>query len=258
MKVHSLLCCGGAAALLWLILAATPARGSILGMERLEIDCTTPECREKIRWSDSKIDVTKEGLGWDGPENASRDLWIEITQPLAVGLSWRPAQAVSIRAEIEAPADVTFHENGVSYRFGQLYARHSPDGHHWSSWQEIEAIPPTKEKPRIAYSGSLRVPYRERVRYSELLAEYRKLDVPWSSDEEAAVRWIVEREPDFFEKQIPFIGYIQFLYEHSQPGGARIKSLTFEAGFGLSGIHTIPKDQSVYKAHTGPWRYRGK
>ena len=36
---------------------------------------------------------------------------------------------------------------------------------------------------------------------SAVVSEYSSLDVPWKSDEEAAVKWILEREPDFFEKE---------------------------------------------------------
>ena len=38
----------------------------------------------------------------------------------------------------------------------------------------------------------------------KLLSQYSTLDVPWKSDEEATVRWILERNPEFFSKQDPF------------------------------------------------------
>jgi len=47
------------------------------------------------KWSD-RIDIGNMGLGWAGPTNASRDIWIESV-PHAVGWSWRPVIAVSFR-----------------------------------------------------------------------------------------------------------------------------------------------------------------
>jgi hypothetical protein len=90
-----------------------------------------------------------------------------------------------------------------------------------------------------------------------LLSEYSRLDVPWKSDEEAAVRWILERRPDFFSTDLPFIGYIEFLFEGSIHGGQRIRTFEASVSYGMSGLHSPPKDRNAYKDRdSSPWRFR--
>src|SRR5439155_24394570 len=101
------------------------------------------------------------------------------------------------------------------------------------------------------------VPYREGARYHELrLAYARRDDVPWCSDEEALVKEILKREPTFFGKCTPFIGYVQFLYEAQLQGGQRMKALQFEVSWWLSGKHHPPKNEETTKGRDVPWRFK--
>jgi hypothetical protein len=109
------------------------------------------------------------------------------------------------------------------------------------------------------FRGTLRVPYREQARYTELRLEYsRRDDVPWSSDEEALVKEILKREPAFFEKSTPFIGYVQFLYETQLRGGQRMQGLKVEVNWFVGGPHHAPKDESAYKVRNVPWRFKAR
>jgi hypothetical protein len=81
------------------------------------------------------------------------------------------------------------------------------------------------------------------------------MDVPWKSDEEAAVEWILNRDPEFFGKHIPFIGYAEFLYEGEFRGSQRIQSLKVEISYVLGGLHSPPRDEAAYKNRYVPWRY---
>ena len=91
------------------------------------------------------------------------------------------------------------------------------------------------------YSGSLRVPYRVAARYQQMRLEYeQRNDVAWGSDEEALVKDIRKREPKFFDKTTPFIGYVQFLFETQLNGGERMKSIKVNAGWFLGGLHHPP------------------
>ena len=85
------------------------------------------------------------------------------------------------------------------------------------------------------------------------------MDVPWRNDEEAAVKWILEKQPDFFEKQIPFIGYVEFMHEAPLYGGQRIRSLEASVFYGMGGLHSPPKDKND-KRYTefGPWNFKAK
>ena len=103
------------------------------------------------------------------------------------------------------------------------------------------------------------LPQRERRQYGEYLAEYSKLDVPWKSDEEAAVAWILKRTPDFFDRSLPFIGYVEFLFEFPFQGGQRLTRLQATAACGMSGLHYPPKDENAFKDRQNlPWRFKGE
>jgi hypothetical protein len=79
--------------------------------------------------------------------------------------------------------------------------------------------------------------------------------VPWKSDEEAAVKWILQRDPKFFEKSLPFIGYLQFRLENPPAGAERVE---IELRYGGGGIFTLPRDQGTdpMKNRNGPWRFK--
>lgn len=47
--------------------------------------------------------------------------------------------------------------------------------------------------------------------HSNLRETYSRLDVPWVDDEEAFAKWLLARNPNFFERSLPFIGYLEFL-----------------------------------------------
>ena len=245
---------------LGILLQASPAFAVMMGSTQFNLDMTKPaKLAEKAIWqSPSKnVRLTKEGLTLNVAGNASADVWIQTTEPIAVGWSWRPVQSVYIRAQVDPPGKFTFRKSQVTYPSGELYARYSPDALHWSDWQYIKVEKPKDQNdPKQKYSGSLRIPNRQRQRYQELLREYWKLDVPWASDEEAAVKWILETDPNFFEKPAPFIGYVQFLYEISLRGGHRIETLKFDISYGTSGMHAPPKNRDVYKDRQMRWRFK--
>lgn len=238
--------------------------GSILAHKELKIDLADAnDAAAKAYWFPSdRLTITEAGLGWDGDANASRDGWIQ-SRPTALGYSWRTPFVINVRAEIFPPPPERTMPKGRKYtpHPGEIYVRYSPDLKHWSSWQVLQYAEPQshaeKKKPGKYYSGTIRVPYRERSEYSKLLMEYSKLDVPWKSDEEAMVRWILARQPDFFDKYLPFIGYVEFLFEGSFRGGQRLQSLKIYISYGMSGMHHPPKDKNAYRKH-GPWKFKAE
>jgi hypothetical protein len=70
------------------------------------------------------------------------------------------------------------------------------------------------------------------------------------------VKDLLRTDPAFFEKQLPFIDYVQFLYEGGLKGGERIRALCVEISWAVSGLHTIPKDKKVEENRNGPWRFK--
>ncbi len=237
----------GAAAIV-LFLLACPASAQMLSTSKFSLDLTKPqELNKKAKWGtpSPSIQLTKEGLVNQASENITSDFWIEITEPIAVGWSWRTVPFVNIVTEL-----VT----------GSLYARYSADALHWSNWQYIQMDRPKDlNQPESKYSGMLSVPKRQQQQYQDLLMKYQRLDVPWASDEEAAVEWIVKNDPNFFNNPAPFIGYVQFLFEGRLKGGQCIKTINFNIICSASGESTIPKDgdRNTQRIRSEiPWRFK--
>lgn len=228
-------------------------QGGILSMDSQSIDFTKiskEDARITFEPSD-KLSLTAGGLGWDGDAKSEYDGSF-TTVPIATGMAWRPTSGVTLLATV-CPASQVFR-SGV-WR-GQLYVRYSPDKKHWSSWQVLQnSVEPKPSDKGTEFSGRLHVPRLERNRYDELIQEYSKLDVPWRSDEEAAVKWILQKKPDFFAKNLPFIGYIQFHFEGPFRGGQRITSFDYCISWGIGGVHMSPKDTYERKNSEGPWRF---
>jgi hypothetical protein len=192
------------------------------------------------------IKITPEGLGWGtADDKGTRDFWLE-TEPVAIGLSWRPTSIATIRATVKQPGNSDM-----------LYARFSADGKHWTTWQLLEATSPKKAGGAQDFHGTLRVPYRERTPYDELRMAYaRRDDVAWASDEEALAKEILKRDPKFFERSTPYLGYVQFLYEAQLPGGHRIQGLELHIDWFLSGKHHPAKDPAAQEGREIPWRWK--
>ena len=248
---------------LWAALVALKSHATIEGGQHISISFTNPaEARTNATWSDG-LNLSEEGLGWDGESNRSRRGWIQ-TVPMALGLSWRPITWFIVHAKIEpAPKERTMASGQMlPGEAGDLYVRYSPDLKHWSSWQNLqrsEAWPAgVVQAPGRYYSATIRIPSREHGEYGRFVAEYSRMDVPWSSDEEAAVRWIVGRDPDFFAKRIPFIGYAQFLFEGEFYGGQRIRLLRAGTMWSVGGASHPPRDQGAETNRFGPWRYEDR
>jgi len=239
---------------------------SICDAKQLQVDfANASDAGAKATWSEpDKVTISAAGLGRDGDPASSRDGWIQ-TKPLAVRLSWRTPYAVSVRVAIHpVPAEFELANGQKSTPYGgDVYVRYSPDLRHWSSWQVLQHAEPQsreeKKNPGRLYSGTARVPYCERNEYSALLQEYAKLDVPWKSDEEAAVRWMLKRDPDLFSKHLPFIGYVQFRFEGGFYGGQRIRSFKAGVSYGMGGMHSPPQDKDAYKKRdNSPWNFRAE
>ena len=203
-----------------------------------------------------KLSLTKDGLGWDGDAKSSWDGSF-TTAPLAVGMAWRPLTQLTLTGVITPPPQSVKNDYGQTYRpwRGQVFARYSPDKKHWSTWHPLEIVAEPKEDDKgTQFRGSMQVPEIERKQYGTLYDEYRQLDVEWKSDEEAMVKWILQKQPDFFAQSLPFIGYIQLHFEAPFAGGQRLKSFEYNISWGMSGLSYVPRDRN-HKTPDGPWRF---
>jgi hypothetical protein len=252
-------------AALFLTLHGLRAKAEMAGSNTISIDFTQPNAATtQATWMD-KLNVTENGLGLDGQANASYDGWL-ITKPLAIGLSWRPAQAASIRLTVDPPDPAIVMANGQiegATGAGQAFVRYSSDENNWSDWQVLQAdwlkplAKPTTQPSlnQRVFSGEVDVPGLDRIDYEKLLWKYMRLDVPWTSDEEATAKWILSNDVNFFRTHKPYVGYLEFLYEGDFLGGARITKLSAAAHWGVGGKHALPKDPTAYRDRDGPWRF---
>ena len=246
-----------------LLLMAFQSKATIGAFKQLKIDFTNPaDTTQKAIWSEAdKLTITKNGLGWDGENASCRDGWIQ-TKPIAIGYSLRTPYAVSVRIAIHPLPVMLTLNSGQQYTpdGGDIYVRYSPDLKNWSSWQVLQRTKPQsiqeKKNPGRLFRGTIKVPYVERNEYMKLLQNYSKRDVPWKSDEEAAVRWILSKKTDFFSKHIPFIGYLEFMFEGQFHGSQRLKSFNADISYAMDGMHYAPKDKKAYQQRDIPWRFQ--
>ena len=246
--------------ILALIASANAALGSVIDERTIEIDMTDTNAASQCEWAPADaFAITKKGLGWDGESNGQHLGAGEIlTHPVGVGYWHRPTTSVHVRAELSpGPQKLTDHGHSYYDTPGYMYARHSPDRQHWSSWQALTLVSCTNR----VYEGELAIPGRERYSlYERLRLEYaQRDDAPWPDDEEAAVRWIVSWNPEFFATNLPFIGYVQLLFEGPFPPGRRFKTFKAELSWSVGGLGFGPMEDDHVKLSEEelmmPWRF---
>src|SRR5437762_2157704 len=207
------------------IAPTTPA--PVLDSDFLVIDFTNEkDARAKSDWHmPDGGGINDEGLG--GTKKGWITWWIE-TKPLPIGLYVRPASGASVTVTIKPPP----LEDGSSA--GAVFARYGPDCKHWSSWQLLSRE--EKEGNAAIFKGELAVAGREQEKYAKYNQKYQMAHIGSDASEEAVVRWILQQEPRFFDHSIPFIGYIELLFESPQFGTYRIKRLEAEVQWGVGGL----------------------
>jgi hypothetical protein len=102
------------------------------------------------------------------------------------------------------------------------------------------------------HQGTLRVPYSIRERYEARLKEFSGSGRATSVDEEAAVTWILAMQPNFLDKELPFIGYVDFLWETQIRGHQRVQRLNIGLSYMRSG-HVSPPPGSNDRDR---WRFK--
>ncbi len=238
-----------------LLLPHQPAEASGIGTTRLTVDFTKPhEAARQARWDD--MDIIRcgaKGLGWGETKdaNTSRESTLFTTEPMGIGSSWRPTRNADIRVKL------TWTGAQAEKAIGHLYVRYGCDGEHWSQWRDVPAVRTDKPLATKEYRTHIRVPRATRLRYDAWLRKYAETDVPWKSDEEAAVTALMERSyGDYFEHYRPFVGYLQFMYETEFRGGTHLESLQAGVTWVLPGAHYPPEDKQARQGRDGPWRWK--
>lgn len=255
---------------LWIVLGAVlamsvSAHARIVHIDRVAIDFTDPNSvgEHGLFWTPHKhVQQTDTGLVFaNASNNASVDFGL-LTKAYAIGLSWRPTYGVGLGVDLSPVGEETKYSGGTLHpTYYSVYVRYFTDMKNWSSWHAMQDKHPDlksrKKAGKHQFNIRLRVPQKERKEYTEYLYKYMKMDVPWTSDEEAMVKWILTKEPDFFKKHTPFIGYIQFLCEGGMLANQPLSEMKIDISWGVGGMHSPPKDGTDYKNRkNSPWRYK--
>lgn len=250
------------AALAWCLLTAV-ASATISSVHRQVIDFTQPEQAAKLAtWSNPEhFGCTKDGFGWDGDERISREGWIE-TEPLAIGTGWRPAQGAGVRIKLQTnyPVIVVNGPNSKSFYAPSVYVRYSADRVHWSDWQPVNSSEDPRAPGTVIHATHVGVARRARRVYDAKLWEWsRRDDVDWGSDEHGFCDWLVKQDPDYFAKERPFVGYVQFLLEKSFNGRQRLTRFEADVNWSIGGIEQAAKVDAVQPRpeRSRSWNFRG-
>lgn len=241
-----------------LLVLGLPIGASIGMLSSFTVDFTS-ENKEAPRatWSEDLVQAPT-GLKLKNPATRSDDSWI-VTEPEGMGPSWRTLRGVGFRLVVEGVPTPQMSADGTSLSVpnsGQAFVRFGPDCKHWSSWQAMTVENKVHQEKGALFTGSVGVTTTDGAAYWKLLSEYGSLDVPWKSDEEAAVKWILEKDPKFFEKHLPFVGWVQFRYEPPTSGEVSVEKIHVFYSWGVSGLHVPPRDPEVNKNRDGPWRFK--
>jgi hypothetical protein len=107
------------------------------------------------------------------------------------------------------------HSHAARYSWEQTMHRKE------NLWREWFGSPPALDADResyikqIEFVGELGVPRATRARYERHLEAFAVTQPARPHFQADAVRWLLEREPDYFAREVPFIGYLQVLVEDS-------------------------------------------
>jgi hypothetical protein len=208
--------------------ATNRGRAQIISGNYTQIEFVPTKVPDGVSWSPS-VSLTESGLASkELPENVSAEVWVQ-SQPIAVGMSWRPPTAVGLKVSVES---------GVKdFDYLRAYFRYSSDRVHWSTWYKL--TPSTAQDGSMAsvYEGSLSIPKIARKAYQDKMQEWRKTNPVWSSDEHELCIWIARNDPSFFSQEFPLIGYIQVRIE-GETNGMQLKALSIDMNWGVGGLQS--------------------
>lgn len=210
---------------------------------------------EKIVFSQSKI---QKGVTWSDnfslksgvletenlPSNQSQDVWIQ-THAFSIGLSWRPPSSANFFVSIDGSI------NESSSTSPQIFIRYSPDKANWSTWYSFSKTDEKTVEGLDIYKVSIHLPSSAVEKYNKLMRDWWKTSPVWSSDETEFCEWLIKKEPDFFVKEKPFIGYVQVRIEKMSVNPFQnLKSISVKYVWGVGGLSSIPKDKSKVRKNT--------
>lgn len=173
----------------------------------------------------SPLDISEKGLGCSKcTGNSFVFAWV-MTSPIPLGSHGQPWDNADISVSVPRtkPDD--------SFALGNAFIRYSPDQKHWTTWQVLERQSEKSEAGPLLYPYkiTLAIPRSTQENYDKLCAEFTATDPSRPFQHADAVRWILQKNPEYFSREIPFIGYVQVLVETGLSDQQRIKGIHVSA-----------------------------
>ena len=216
---------------LWLCFSTIPVQAQLFSSDTTKIEFAPTKVAEGVTWS-SSVSLTDGGLFSEKLQpNISAEVWIQ-SQPISGGMSWRPPTSATISLDVEAGAK--------DFTYLHAYFRYGCDRVHWSTWYSLLPLKPQNGIAGSVFEASLAIPRLAQEAYYAKMHEWWKTNPPWTSDEHELCVWIASRDPDFFAREFPFIGYVQVRIE-GESRGAQVKSLSIKVSSSVSGFTALSK-----------------
>lgn len=247
MKRHILFCC------LIVVTWSIQARASILAADEKTITFQPNKIPAGTTWH-PEFTLTDNGLVFrELPPNGLQESWVQ-TEPFPIGYSWRPPYSAGFRIFL----DGSFAETKGSGE-PRIYLRYGCDKEHWSTWYEARLTEEKNPEGLKMYQARVSVPDVARARYISMMQDWWKSGPAWTSDETEYAQWLVQKEPAFFDKEFPFIGYVQVRLEKSSTHSReQVKSLTVGYTWAISGLTSHVSDKSRVRKNTdNKWFFTG-
>lgn len=220
---------------------------SILEAGAVKIIFSPDKVEKNVTWSDNFF-LKETGLETKQlPENQSQDVWIQ-THAFPIGLSWRPPSGAGFTAYL----DGSINDVNPDFRIDpQIFIRYSCDKVNWSTWYSFTKTEKKSESGSNIYESKIWLPASATENYYKLMRDWWKTNPAWSSDEHEFVEWLVKKEPDFFVREKPFIGYVQVRVEKPSVNPSQnIRSMNIGYTWAVSGLASIAKDKSKVRKNT--------
>lgn len=231
-------------------------KAGILEFGEEKITFSPDKITKGITWSDNFL-LKETGLETKQlPENQSQDIWIQ-THAFPIGLSWRPPNSANFMVSF----DGSINEIDSIYKLEpQIFIRYSCDKLNWSTWYSFSKTDKKTKENLNVHESKIQLPSSASERYWNLMQEWWKTNPIWSSDETEFCEWLVKKEPDFFAKEKPFIGYVQVRIEKTSVSQSQsLKSMSISYIWAVGGMASIPKDKSKVRKNTDDkWFFEGK
>ena len=212
---------------------------------RVSFDGNTPT--PEATWSPQMVRSERGLATLPVPDsNSSRDFWFQ-SPPVPTGPSWRPPRFIIVSLTLgEFVAD-----GGTMRAFARGYLRYSADRVHWSTWYYMEPTGPASDAPST-FKVTVILPTAVGEQLDRLMMDWWQTKPAWSSDEHEFFVWLATTHRDYFDKEIPVIGYVQVRVEGFSARQAHVATMLIEQSSSGGGLSAIPTARTRTNTD-GPW-----